>query len=200
MTGGHDDHPGQPGPDEHGSHGSHGSHGEEPLRELDPADLHRAVDDIAATLHAYVDTAAGVRGEFGAAEADVDPRVLALESHVARLNATLYQLIHDRLGMHAELTGMTVDGHDAEGDLEDDGHDHDEDDLDTFHLGFVVTGQAHSPEVTLTSVLGLIDEAGAEIARRLLDQGFTVPEWGSARGGPVLFDEDEDEDDEEPDA
>ncbi|TGJ98090.1 hypothetical protein DLJ96_05695, partial [Actinotalea fermentans ATCC 43279 = JCM 9966 = DSM 3133] len=62
--------------------------------------MHAAVDALAAALHEYVGTAVGVRAEFGAAEADEDPRVLALEAAIGALNAGLYDALHDSLGMH----------------------------------------------------------------------------------------------------
>jgi len=71
-------------------------HGSAPLPRVDPADLHAVVDALAQTLHSYVDTAVGVRAEFGAAEADEDPRVLALEARTGSLNAQLYDLLHTR--------------------------------------------------------------------------------------------------------
>ena len=160
----------------------HGAEDAAPLGEVDASPLHAEVDAIAETLHAYIDTAVGVRGEFGVADADVDPRIMALEARVSRLNLRLYDAIHDLLGMHAHLTGLAV-----EGDSEE------EEDLtgyETFHLGFLVGPQAGAPHVSLDDVLGIVDEAGAEIARHLLERRFDVPEWGSSRGGPVVFEED----------
>ena len=58
------------------------THGPAPLGAVDPAPMHAAVDALAAALHEYVGTAVGVRAEFGASEADEDPRVLALEARV----------------------------------------------------------------------------------------------------------------------
>ena len=158
---------------------------EAPLGAVDPgalAGLHAAVDALAATLHTYVDTAAGVRREFGVADADVDPRVMALEAQVSGLNLRLYDEIHELLGLHAHLTGLAVEG-----------EEEDEEDLtgyETFHLGFLVGPQAGAG-VSLDEVLGLVDDAGAEIARHLLERRYDVPEWGSARGVPVLFEQDE---------
>nr|WP_205687454.1 hypothetical protein [Cellulomonas endophytica] len=167
------------------------THGSAPLTGVDPAPLHALVDELAQVLHAYVGTAVGVRAEFGASEADEDPRVLALEQRVGSLNARLYDLLHERLGLHPDLTGMAWD----------DGED-DEDggpvagDVETFHLGFVVGPPP--ADRTYDSALDLVDAGGAEIAERLAQAGFAVSEWGTARGGPVAFgdDDDEDEDDE----
>ncbi|WP_448631855.1 hypothetical protein [Cellulomonas soli] len=60
--------------DEHG-HDEHGgaAHGPLPLHGVEAGELHAVVDSLAARLHSYVDTALGVRAEFGAAEADEDP-------------------------------------------------------------------------------------------------------------------------------
>ena len=75
--------------DDHGHEHDEGAHGTEPLPGVDAAPLHAAVDQLAVALHSYVDTAVGVRAEFGAHEADEDPRVLALESRIGTLNAEL---------------------------------------------------------------------------------------------------------------
>lgn len=124
---------GDHGHDDHGH--ADAAHSPEPLPDVDAAALHATVDDIAAALHEYVVTATGVRAEFGAHEADEDPRILSVESRVSTLNATFYDLVHGRLGIHSDLTGMTWDdeAHDDAGD--DEAHD---DELETFHLGFVV--------------------------------------------------------------
>ncbi|GIG36355.1 hypothetical protein [Cellulomonas pakistanensis] len=184
-----------PGPDEHDDHGGHdhphghagGAHGPEPLPGVDTGAMHAAVDALAAALHDYVDTAAGVRAEFGASEADEDPRVLALESRVSGLNARLYDLLHESLGMHSELTGMTwEEPAPAEAPAADE-------DTDEFHLGFVVSVPAATGDQSIDAVLGIVDNGGAEIVERLLDSGFTVEGWGASRGAPVSFDDDEDD-------
>ncbi|WP_309134473.1 hypothetical protein [Cellulomonas sp.] len=171
-------------PDEHDP----ASHGREPLEGVDATDLHAAVDALAEALHAYVETAVGVRAEFGAREADEDPRVLALEARVGGLNAGLYDLLHARLGLHADLTGMTWD--DRTDDAAGPG------DHDTFHLGFVVELPGGVTDLTLDAVLDVVDDGGAQIAQTLLDRGYVVGEWGAGRGAPVLLDEDDEEDDE----
>jgi hypothetical protein len=136
-----------------------------------------------------VDTAAGVRAEFGSSEADEDPRVLALEATVSGLNARLYDQLHDALGMHSELTGMVWE--DAEDTPADPGED---EDTDEFHLGFVVSLPAGPTDQTIDAVLGIVDDGGAQIVEKLLDQGFAVEGWGASRGAPVGFDDDEDGD------
>lgn len=180
--------------DAHGPHDEHdpASHGREPLTGVDAADLHAAVDDLAAALHGYVETAVGVRAEFGAREADEDPRVLALEQRVGGLNATLYDLLHERLGLHADLTGMTWDDgeHDVDGPVEPGAHD-------TFHLGFVVELPPTLSDLTLDAVIDVVDDGGAQIAHLLGERGYVVTEWGAGRGAPVLLDEDEDDDEED---
>src|SRR3954449_5780375 len=100
--------------DDHDDH-SHPAHGPQPLDGVQSADLHAVVDQLAAALHGYVDVAVGVRAEFGSTEADEDPRILALESEIGGLNAQLYDLLHERLGLHADLTGMSW-GEDEHGD------------------------------------------------------------------------------------
>ncbi|QCB95400.1 hypothetical protein E5225_12830 [Cellulomonas shaoxiangyii] len=171
-------------PDEHDP----ASHGRQPLEGVDATDLHAAVDALSAALHAYVETAVGVRAEFGAREADEDPRVLALEARVGGLNAGLYDLLHSRLGLHADLTGMTWD------DRPDPAAEPGE--RDTFHLGFVVELPGGVTDLTLESVLDVVDDGGAQITQTLVDRGFVVGEWGAGRGAPVLLDDDDEEDDE----
>ncbi len=162
-------------------------HGDAPLTGVDPAAMHAAVDALAVTLHAYVNTAVGVRAEFGAHEADEDPRILSLEGEIGGLNAALYDLLHQRLGMHADLTGMSwgdeeQSSDDAPADLED---------VDTFHLGLVVGRTPAAGDRTLDSALDLVESAGAEVAQALVESGFEVTEWGVSRGAPVWFGEDE---------
>ncbi|PFG33702.1 hypothetical protein [Sanguibacter antarcticus] len=182
---------GDHGHDDHGH--ADAAHSPEPLPDVDAAALHATVDDIAAALHEYVVTATGVRAEFGAHEADEDPRILSVESRVSTLNATFYDLVHGRLGIHSDLTGMTWDdeAHDDAGD--DEAHD---DELETFHLGFVVGPPVGTTDLSMDSVLGIVDASGEEIAQRLIDSGFEVSEWGTSRGIPVLFDEHDDGGDE----
>ncbi|SDC56824.1 hypothetical protein SAMN05216410_1921 [Sanguibacter gelidistatuariae] len=191
--GGHNEH----GHDEHGhddghSHGGHdhAAHGPAPLPGVDPADLHSAVDQIAAALHGYIESAAGVRAEFGAHEADEDPRILAIEERVSGLNAGLYDLIHERLGMHADLTSLAWE-EEPGGEHTDDASD---DAPDSFHLGFYVWPPTSPSDESMDSVISMIDAGGEAIAQRLADSGFQVSEWGAARGTPVLFEDDSDED------
>ena len=194
------------GDDGHGDHGDHSDHGHDnghghaghdhaahgpaPLPGVDPADLHAAVDQIAAALHEYIESAAGVRAEFGAHEADEDPRILAIEERVSGLNAGLYDLIHERLGMHADLTSLAWEEEpgDSHSDVDDDGAP------DSFHLGFYVWPPTGPSDESMDSVISMIDAGGEAIAQRLADSGFQVSEWGAARGTPVLFEDDSDED------
>lgn len=187
--------PGEPtddhnGHDDHGDHGhgghDHAAHGPDPLPGVDPADLHAVVDQIAAALHEYIESAAGVRAEFGAHEADEDPRILAIEERVSGLNAGLYDLIHERLGMHADLTSLAWE--EAPGGEHDDADDG-ADAPDSFHLGFYVWPPAGPSDESMDSVISLIDAGGEAIAQRLADAGFQVSEWGAARSTPVLFDD-----------
>ncbi|GIG40349.1 hypothetical protein [Cellulomonas phragmiteti] len=186
----HEDH-GHHGQDEHPDEHDPASHGREPLTGVDAGDLRATVDELSAALHAYVETAVGVRAEFGAREADEDPRVLALEARVGGLNARLYDLLHARLGLHADLTGMTWDDGDADADspVEPGAHD-------TFHLGFVVELPPTLSDLTLDAVIDLVDDGGAQIAHALTERGYVVGEWGAGRGAPVLLEDDEDDEDE----
>lgn len=170
------------------------SHDQSPLSGVDAAPFHHLVDQLAARLHSYVDTAVGVRAEFGSTEADEDPRVLALETEVGGLNAQLYDLLHQQLGLHPELTGMIWEG--------DEPVSHDPDrrvSVDEFHLGFVIGLPQEPTDQTAEAALGLIDDGGADLVERLIEAGFTVQEWGSARGGPVGFDDEDDDTDEDGD-
>ncbi|WP_029290978.1 hypothetical protein [Cellulomonas sp. HZM] len=178
---------------EHDDEHEGASHGPAPLTGVDAADLHGAVDALTAALHSYVDTAVGVRAEFGSSEADEDPRILSLEAEIGSLNAGLYDLLHERLGMHADLTGMSW-GDEDEGD--EDSVDV-EPDVETFHVGFVVSRTAAAGDRTLDSVLDVVEAGGGDIAQAVVDSGFDVHEWGVSRGAPVLFEADEDEEDDE---
>ena len=187
---------GDAGAGDHDAHDhSDGAHGSEPLPGVDTGAMHSTVSELAAALHEYVDTAAGVRAEFGASEADEDPRVLALEAHVSGLNARLYDLLHERLGIHADLTGMSW-GDEDEGDA--DGLPEPLE-VDTFHLGFVVGPPPGTSDLSLESVLDLVEQGGAELAQHLVDAGFEVGEWGVSRGAAVAFEEDEEEDEDDDD-
>ncbi|GEA80789.1 hypothetical protein [Cellulomonas uda] len=187
----HDEHHGHGLDDDHEGHDS-ATHGPAPLTDVDPAGLHAAVDALAAALHEYVDAAVGVRAEFGSTEADEDPRILALEARVGTLNAALYDQIHDRLGMHSDLTGMTWQ--EDEG-----GHDDapsEDDEADTFHVGLVVVRTPAAGDRTLDSALDIVESGAGDLTQALVDAGFEVAEWGVSRGAHVDFgDEDDDEDD-----
>jgi len=180
------------------SHDTTGAaHADEPLGPVDAAPLHAIVDALAAALHEYMGTAVGVRAEFGSHEADEDPRVLALEARVGVLNAELYDLVHDRLGLHADLTSMAWDeGGDTSGAGDPDAPPAPET-TEVFHLGFVVGPPAGASDVTMDSVLDLLDQGGEDLVVRLVDAGFDVVEWATARGEPADFDGYGDVEDEE---
>jgi hypothetical protein len=173
----------------------HPTHSDRPLGPVDAAELHASVDRLAAALHTYVDTAVGVRSEFGATEADEDPRVLALEARIGTMNADLYDRVHAVLGMHADLTTLAWDG--------DTSHDDDApaaggpaQAAEAFHLGFVVGPPAGASDLTLDSVLDLLDSGGEELVARLVEAGFEVVEWATSRGEPADFEGFDDEEDE----
>jgi hypothetical protein len=163
---------------------------------VDPEPMHRAVDALAAVLHDYVDTAVGVRAEFGAAEADEDPRILALENRIGQLNATLFDALHDGLGMHPDLTssvwGPEEDAHDEHG------HEVPEGAVvaEPFYLSFLVTAPPQPSDMTLDGVIELLDEAGEDVAERLVDGGYEVVEWAASRGEAAAFGDDEEHDEE----
>lgn len=182
---------------EHSHDTSGAAHSAQPLVGVDGADLHACVDELAASMHEYLQTALGVRAEFGAHEADEDPRVLALEARVGALNAELYDLVHSTLGLHADLTSMAWDA---------DEHEHSPADLDAppasdtaeaFHLGFVVGPPSGTSDVTMDSVLDLLDQGGEDLVARLVDAGFDVVEWATSRGEPADFEGFTDEQDDD---
>ncbi|ROS76976.1 hypothetical protein [Cellulomonas sp. PhB143] len=168
------------------------THGPAPLGSVDAEPLHRAVDRVAEALHEYVESAVGVRAEFGAAEADEDPRILALESRIGMLNGALYDTLHDALGTHPDVTSQIWEPEDEA--------DPDEDpeaagtDADVFYLGYVVGTPVATTDATLDGVMEIIDSAGARIAQQLLDTGYHVGEWGVSRGDAPDFFDDEDDD------
>ena len=155
------------------------THGPTPLGAVDPAPMHAAVDALAAALHEYVGTAVGVRAEFGAAEADEDPRVLALEARVGTLNAQLFDVLHGALGIHPDLTSSVWE---PDEDAAADDADAAPSDLveDTFALEYVVVTRPGGPD--LDDVVGLLDSWGHEAHARLTEAGYDVPEWGVGRG------------------
>ncbi|WP_242636168.1 hypothetical protein [Myceligenerans salitolerans] len=161
------------------------THGPAPLGPVDPEPLHRAVDALAATLHDYVRTAVGVRAEFGAAEADEDPRVHALEEKVGQRNADLFDTLHAALGMHPDLTtSIWEPGADGAGRPDEAGA---QQRAEAFYLSFLVA--ARGADASLDGVLGLVDATGEDIAERLADGGYEVLEWISSRGAPAGFDD-----------
>lgn len=185
---------------EHGHDTSGAADSNEPLGPVDAAGLHAAVDALAAALHEYLGTAVGVRAEFGANEADEDPRVLALETRVGTHNAELYDLVHATLGLHADLTSMAWDaGNHAHASADPDAPPLPET-AEVFHLGFVVEPPAGTSDATMDAVLDVLDQGGEALVVRLGDAGFNVVEWATSRGEPAEFegfgaDDDDDEDD-----
>jgi hypothetical protein len=169
------------------------THGPTPLSGLDAAPLHAAVDELAAALHQYVDAAVGVRAEFGAAEADEDPRILALESRIATHNAAVFDAMHGTLGIHPDLTTLSW------GEDDDDAHEPgaagEPEEAEVFYLGFVVTPPTRTTDASMSTVIDLLDEVGEETVTKIVGAGFDVVEWAASRGEPGLFD-DEDDDDE----
>lgn len=158
------------------------THGPAPLGAVDPDPMHRAVDALASTLHEYVKAAVGVRAEFGAAEADEDPRILALEDRIGRLNATLFDTLHDGLGMHPDLTSSVWEPEDGEAaDLDD----HEHPDAEPFFLAFLVTPTGG--DATIDGVIDLLDAAGEGVAEQLNEGGYDVVEWAASRGAAPGF-------------
>lgn len=159
-------------------------HGPMPLGQVDPAPMHAAVDALAEALHAYVDQAVGVRAEFGAAEADDDPRVLASEAHIGTLNAHLFDSLHDVLGMHPELTASVWESDEprVDADAPPTGET-----AEAFYLGFVVAQPSGVTAVGLDGVLDLLDAAGAQVVERLVDSGLDITEWAASRGQAAGF-------------
>jgi hypothetical protein len=170
------------------------THGPAPLSGLDAGPLHVAVDQLASALHEYVDAAVGVRSEFGAAEADEDPRILVLESRIATHNAAVFDVMHSTLGMHPDLTTLTWG--DEHADAHDDEAAGDPEQAEVFYLGFVVAPPKRTTDATMSTVIDLLDEVGEQGVAKIVDAGFDVVEWAASRGEPGLFDDDdEDEDD-----
>ncbi|MBD8078059.1 hypothetical protein [Cellulosimicrobium arenosum] len=163
------------------------SHGPAPLGSVDPAPMHDAVEALAASLHEYVEAAVGVRAEFGAAEADEDPRILALEQRVGSFNAHLFDRLHEALGMHPDLTSSVWEPGADDADAASASVATRDDLAEEFYLGFVVAPPAGTADMGLDDVVGLLDDAGARVVERLVDSGFDVVEWTASRGD--AFDE-----------
>jgi len=169
------------------------THGPAPLGSVDPAPMHAAVDALAAALHDYVGAAVGVRAEFGAHEADEDPRILALEERVGTLNARLFDALHGSLGMHPDLTSSVWEPDEDEAGEAPGEQAQQEAVAEEFYLGFVVAPPAGTSDVGLDDVVGLLDDAGSAVVARLVDSGFDVVEWTASRGD-AFDDLDDDED------
>ena len=155
------------------------THGPAPLGAVAPAPVPAAVAAVGAGGADYGGTPGRGRAGVGASEADEDPRVLALEARVGALNAQLFDVLHEALGIHPDLTssvwepteGEEADDADAApADLED----------DTFTLEYVVVSHPGGPD--LDDVVGLLDSWGHEAHARLTEAGYDVPEWGVGRG------------------
>ncbi|MBD5787086.1 hypothetical protein IF650_12935 [Cellulosimicrobium terreum] len=169
------------------------THGPAPLGSVDPAPMHAAVDALASALHAYVEAAVGVRAEFGASEADEDPRILALEDRVGTFNAHLFDTLHEALGMHPDLTSSVWEPEDGADDAVTTADATARDEVaEEFYLGFVVAPPVGTTDVGLDDVVGLLDDAGSQVVARLVDSGFDVVEWTASRGD--AFDDDDDHD------
>jgi hypothetical protein len=161
----------------------------------DAAELHAAVDALADALHDYVDGAVGVRSEFGASDSDDDPRVLALENKVGRLNADLFDAIHAALGMHPDLTSSVWEpgAGGAEGEAGPVAGQRVTAEL--FFLGFMVATPPTSADMTLEGVIDVLDTAGEGVTEHMASAGYQVVEWAASRGlapgfGPESDDED----------
>jgi len=163
------------------------THGTTPL-EVNASPIHQSVDALAAALHEYVDTAIGVRAEFGAADADGDPRLLALEHSVGTLNAALFDELHDRLGVHPDLTCSVWVGDSDEDEAPPVG----ERVAEEFFLGLLVEEPDETTEMTLDGAVDLMDEAGAWVTSKLAEAGYNIVEWAVTRGeAPSFFPDDE---------
>ena len=161
------------------------THGEAPLS-VDAGPIHACVDALAHALHEYVATATGVRAEFGADDADRDPRLLALEHTVGACNAALFDELHGRLGVHPDLTCSVWTADDEAPDIPGMHH------AEEFYLGMLVSEPADNGRITLDGVVDLLDEAGAMVTNRLAEDGFDIVEWTVTRGeAPDFFPEDE---------
>ncbi|MBE7700034.1 hypothetical protein H9623_06895 [Oerskovia sp. Sa1BUA8] len=148
--------------------------------------MHAAVDALAAALHEYVGTAVGVRAEFGASEADEDPRVLALEAAIGSLNAQLYDALHGSLGMHPDLSSLVWASDEELGAGADADAPPAPEVAEPFYLGFVV-GPGRTPDTSLDAVIDFLDNAGEQVVAALVESGFDVPEWAASRGEAADF-------------
>ncbi len=173
------------------------THSPAPLPGVEAGPLHAAVEELAAALHSYVDTAVGVRAEFGAAESDDDPRILALENRIGQLNAQLFDALHGTLGMHPDLTSSVWEPD------EDTEHEHGHEipegyeQAEVFYLGFVVAAPPDTADMTLDGVIDVLDEAGEDVTAAFADAGYEVVEWAASRGEAPGFGEDEDDEEED---
>jgi hypothetical protein len=148
--------------------------------------MHQAVDNLAEALHAFVTTACGVRKEFGAHDADEDPRILSLENRVGQLNAALFDSLHETLGMHPDLTTSVWD---PGSDSSDRSHGlaGGAFPVETFFVGLMLATPHTSASVTLDGVMNMLDHAGDGLVARLSEAGYDVVEWATSRGAAPTF-------------
>ena len=156
------------------------THGPAPMGRVDTEPMHRAVDALAAALHDYVGTAVGVRAEFGAAEADEDPRVLALESKVGHLNAALFDTLHGSLGMHPDLTSSVWEPEDECRGRRD--HRVRACRRAASRSTWASSSRARGGDASLDGVIDLLDAAGESVATHLTEGGYDIAEWAASRG------------------
>lgn len=156
---------------------------------VDASPLHALVDQLSAALHAYVDTAVGVRSEFDAETADDDPRVEVAEQLVEQFNTAFDTAFEDSLGMVCGHTGLSWDEED--GDDEDDLDELTDPNLWQFELNADATRSA-SPDVSVQDALSALKEQFESFLRGLEPLGYETTDWYCAAD---LIDDDSDDDD-----
>ena len=142
-------------------------------------ELDQQVERLAARLREYVAVARGVRTEFDAAAADLDPRVEDVAEAVGRDLAAFSEAFEAEVGFlpiwdASYRAAEPVTGPEAAGAA------------DGFTLGLVVgVGEGGDPD-RLSDVFDIMDEAAVSLVERFESDGFVVSEYLLTRGDLTL--------------
>lgn len=143
------------------------------------SDLDRQVDRLVARLHEYVAVARGVRSEFDAVSADLDPRVEDAAEAVGRDLTAFSQAFEAEVGF-LPIWDPSYSAAEPVAGPEEPGT------ADGFTLGLVVgVGDSGDPE-RLADVFDLLDEAAVSLVERFESEGFVVSEYLLTRGDLTL--------------
>ena len=142
-------------------------------------ELDQQAERLVARLHEYVAVARGVRAEFDAVSADLDPRIEAAAEAVGSDLAAFSDAFESEMGFlpvwdPAYSAAEPVAGPEAPGAA------------DGFTLGLVVgVGESGDAE-RLSDVFDVMDDAAVALVERFQAEGFVVSEYLLTRGDQTL--------------